>query len=117
NSELLSRDTATPIAALQDTASLALVGEGQCVWSQRNCLLVPDIDPQPRYYWPEGRGPLWSLIQGMPRHHIGSNFSFADGHTKWAHASDAPMANLPDQRKGFYRVKMSDERGCDPNID
>jgi len=115
NSELLSRDTATPMSVLQEPASLALFGEGQCVWSQRNCLLVPSIDPLPRYYWPEGRGPFWSLVTGMPRHRGGSDFTFADGHSKWYRASDAPKANLLDNRKGYYQVKMSDERGCDPD--
>ena len=117
NSELLSRVTATPIAALEEPTSLALVGEGQCVWSQRNCLSVPSMDPKPRFYWPEGRGELWSLITGMPRHHGGSNFSYADGHSKWHRATNAPKANLSERRQGYYPVLMSDERGCDPDAD
>ena len=118
NSELLSRDTATKMADLGEPTNLALIGEGQCVWSQRNCLLVPDIDPLPRYYWPEGRGSFWSLVTGMPRHHGGSTFTFADGHSKWYHATNAPnSATLPETRQGYYRVEMSDERGCDPNVD
>ncbi len=116
NSELLSRDRATPMSALQNTAEIALFGEGQCVWSQRNCLLVPP-EPMTRYYWPDGRGPIWSLINGDPRHHGGSNFAYADGHSKWHHASNAPKANLEDFRGGYYPVKLSDEQGCDEDED
>ena len=61
-----------------------------------------------RKYWPEGRNG-WEFYQGRPRHQGGMNFVYADGHSKWARATDTP-GNRPDYEKGYYPVLMSDGR-------
>src|SRR5207249_809271 len=38
NSELLSRTSPLTMAAMEEPSRLGLIGEGQCVWSGRNCL-------------------------------------------------------------------------------
>ena len=37
------------------------------------------------------------------------NFTYADGHAKWARAADTP-GNRQDYEKGYYPVLMSDGR-------
>jgi len=104
------RPIPTSYAKLQEVASIGIIADNNYIFSWRNCLIGP-LDPQNwRKYWTEGRNG-WEFYQGNPRHQRGMNFIYADGHSKWARATDAPdSASRPDYEKGYYPVLMSDGR-------
>jgi len=93
---------------LQEAASIGIIADNNYIYSWRVCMIGPADSQNFRKYWPEGRNG-WEFYQGRPRHQGGMNFVYADGHSKWARATDTP-GNRPDYEKGYYPVLMSDGR-------
>jgi prepilin-type N-terminal cleavage/methylation domain-containing protein/prepilin-type processing-associated H-X9-DG protein len=98
----------TPLAKLQEAASIGIIADNNYIYSWRVCMIGPADSQNFRKYWPEGRNG-WEFYQGRPRHQGGMNFTYADGHSKWARAADTP-GNRPDYEKGYYPVLMTDGR-------
>lgn len=106
NEVLFGNAAPTSLAAIQTPASIGILTDNNYIFSWHNCLNGP-LDTNARYYWTEGKNG-WEFYQGNPRHTGGMNFAYADGHSKFARATDAP-ASKPDYEKGFYPVLMSDD--------
>ena len=106
--------TATSMAALQSPANIGLMSDNSYIFG--GPAVCMNIDGTNKEYWVEGRtawggdATWWS---GKPRHNAGMNFTFGDGHSKWARASNVPPGKVtsfgpPDMTFGFYRVQVSD---------
>ncbi|HZP84094.1 MAG TPA: DUF1559 domain-containing protein [Chthonomonadaceae bacterium] len=114
--------TPTTLASIQSPANIGIIADNNYIFSWHNCLLGP-LDSKVRKYWTEGRvndaDGDWTFYQGHPRHSGGMNFVYADGHSKFARASDAG-GKTHAYELGFYPVLMTDTQydtvgQCDAN--
>lgn len=107
---------ASTLATLAEPASVGLITDNSYIFGGPGVCL--NLDGQYKLYWVEARtgfgdGSDISWYNGKPRHSHGSNFAFADGHSKWARASDvAPNVRTSTSwidTFGFYRVLYSND--------
>ena len=105
NEVLLGSLTPPLLASLESPASIGLIGENNYIFSWRNCMLGP-ADPKVRRYWTIGSLPDYFYYQAPPRHQSGMNFTYADGHSKYAKGTMNKTGVTPNA--GFYPVLMSD---------
>lgn len=102
------------MASISGPANIGLVIDNSYIFSGPYVCL--NIDGENKAYWVEGRtgwGGDISWWSGKPRHTGGSNFVYADGHSKWAKASNVAPGIRPawgpdDMTFGFYRVQMAE---------
>ena len=97
-------------AALGSPASIALIGDGVYAWNYWNTLDT-DGDNVKEYYWNQG-GRGWDFY-GPARHQNGANFTFADGHSKFAKPSRTPNTADDAYNYGYYKgAKLADDGTC-----
>ena len=102
------------MAAIGEPASVGLITENQYIFSGTG-VCVPESATVTKKYLIESRkftdGTEWCWYGGCPRHNVGMNFAYADGHSKYAKASDVPAGSDTNAKfgtYGYYHVLQND---------
>ena len=99
----------TSMAQIQSPASIGLIGENNYIHSWRQCLVGP-ADTKVRQYWTMGDPVNYFYYQTPARHSGGMNFTYADGHAKWARGTITGKAGVASAYYGYYPVLETDDQ-------